>query len=205
MVCLEFRESKSIRITNLTSAEMAFINGRWSCERCSCKSYKRRAHLMQHLRYECGVERQFECPICWRKFKRRGDLNTHKANVHQLCRDGRLKLHWVLDLYWKSKIKSRLYEFWSILLLSVSRFKQYRASFTNSHSAEIISLNGRWWCGRCTQRNYKRKAHLLRHLKLECGVEPQFPCFECGKRFKRASDLKYHETRVHNKQLPFRS
>jgi hypothetical protein len=33
---------------------------------------------------------------------------------------------------------------------------------------------------------------LLRHIKFECGKEPQFPCSQCFKRFKHKSHLVRH-------------
>ncbi|KAG8259317.1 hypothetical protein J6590_014786 [Homalodisca vitripennis] len=61
-------------------------------------------------------------------------------------------------------------------------------------------------CGTCGKR-FKYKANLGRHLRYECGVEPQFPCPQCpyrnddvrkhkcctcGKRYKNKGHLSRH-------------
>ncbi len=52
-------------------------------------------------------------------------------------------------------------------------------------------------CDQC-ERTYKFKAHLKRHLKNECGVEPPFPCQQCDRRFKQKPHLKDHLIAIHN-------
>lgn len=39
---------------------------------------------------------------------------------------------------------------------------------------------------------YKHRASLARHLKYECGVEPQFICRNCNRTFKLNGSLKKH-------------
>lgn len=46
-------------------------------------------------------------------------------------------------------------------------------------------------------RRYKNHGHLQRHLRYECGKEPQFPCQLCSKRFMHKSSLKKHYVCVH--------
>ncbi|CAG0882468.1 unnamed protein product [Cyprideis torosa] len=40
---------------------------KWPCPRCS-KSYHYKRSLQKHLAYECGVDPQFNCQICTKKF-----------------------------------------------------------------------------------------------------------------------------------------
>lgn len=49
----------------------------YSCPRCG-RQYSVQYTLERHLRYECGVEKQFECVVCSRKFARRDILRTHE-------------------------------------------------------------------------------------------------------------------------------
>jgi len=51
-------------------------------------------------------------------------------------------------------------------------------------------------CNRC-QRIYTKKHSVLRHLRYECGVEPQFQCSICPQRFKHRSDQQRHERKIH--------
>lgn len=46
-------------------------------------------------------------------------------------------------------------------------------------------------CPNCG-RSYKHKRTLLSHLRLECGVAPQFQCTYCKKNFARKRSLKIH-------------
>lgn len=51
-------------------------------------------------------------------------------------------------------------------------------------------------CNRCA-RIYSKKHSVLRHLRFECGVMPQFPCSICNQRFKHRSDRLRHERKIH--------
>lgn len=46
-------------------------------------------------------------------------------------------------------------------------------------------------CPRC-MKLYNRKSNLQRHLRLECGVRPQFECPICHKTSKRKYNLMLH-------------
>lgn len=52
------------------------------------------------------------------------------------------------------------------------------------------------------QRTYKNKHHLIRHLRFECGKEPQFQCSVCYKRMRYRTSLKNHMIFVHEMRLP---
>jgi len=52
-------------------------------------------------------------------------------------------------------------------------------------------LTSSFWCPNCFKQ-YSTKYTLLRHIKFECGKEPQFPCSQCFKRFKHKSHLVRH-------------
>ena len=46
------------------------------CPRCG-KAYTRTHSLNRHIRFECGVEPQFECHICHKKSKHKHNLMIH--------------------------------------------------------------------------------------------------------------------------------
>ncbi|XP_066250358.1 zinc finger protein 32-like [Euwallacea similis] len=116
--------------------------GGYPCPTCD-RFYKHRSSLYNHLTYECGKAKRFECTIasCNYKTKRKGSLSNHMVKFAQ-------------------------------------------------------DLNGRFMCPNCNS-SYKQKGHLVRHIKYECGVEPQFECQVCFRRFRHKSNLKAHYIFLH--------
>lgn len=55
--------------------------GAYTCPRCG-NSYARPHSLNRHIRFECGVEPKFECPICHKKSKHKHNLVLH-MRTHQ--------------------------------------------------------------------------------------------------------------------------
>jgi uncharacterized Zn-finger protein len=51
------------------------------CVRCP-KCYKNPETLRRHLNYECGIEPQFPCALCDKKFKRKYHLSRHMIIRH---------------------------------------------------------------------------------------------------------------------------
>ncbi|CAL7939890.1 unnamed protein product [Xylocopa violacea] len=51
-------------------------------------------------------------------------------------------------------------------------------------------------CEKC-HKVYSNISTLYRHLKLECGISPQFHCPYCNFSSKRKHNLKYHVTHKH--------
>lgn len=46
-------------------------------------------------------------------------------------------------------------------------------------------------------KSYKWKDSLTRHVKFECGKEPQFPCHMCSYKAKQRVSLRYHLIKAH--------
>lgn len=55
-------------------------------------------------------------------------------------------------------------------------------------------------CGRSYRGRYRTK-NIKRHLRYECGVQPQFQCDVCLKRFTHNSDRKKHMVIIHKALL----
>lgn len=55
-------------------------------------------------------------------------------------------------------------------------------------------------CGRSYRGRYRSK-NIKRHLRYECGVQPQFQCEVCLKRFTHNSDRKKHLMMIHKTLL----
>lgn len=51
-------------------------------------------------------------------------------------------------------------------------------------------------CKRCL-KEYKHKPSIYKHLRFECGVEPQFKCTSCPYRSKQAGNMRLHELLKH--------
>ncbi|ENN73532.1 hypothetical protein D910_06819 [Dendroctonus ponderosae] len=48
------------------------------------KTYKYKSSLSKHLKYECGVEKQFRCTLCSYSGKQKAHLISHMRNVHKI-------------------------------------------------------------------------------------------------------------------------
>lgn len=57
-----------------------------SCPRCDRK-YAVLYTLERHLRYECGVEKQFSCGVCFKRFKRSDVLKVHQRNARHVTEE----------------------------------------------------------------------------------------------------------------------
>lgn len=58
-------------------------------------------------------------------------------------------------------------------------------------------VDGLFYCPRQCGRKYKYKKGLVRHLKYECGIEPQFKCPICSKNYKQPETFKMHLMSIH--------
>ncbi|XP_072382443.1 uncharacterized protein lola isoform X7 [Diabrotica undecimpunctata] len=79
------------------------INGRYMCPSCP-SSYKQKGHLVRHIKYECGVEPQFQCHLCFKRFKHRSNLKSHYAMLHKEFAGN------ILQVYAKPKSKGNAYD-----------------------------------------------------------------------------------------------
>lgn len=57
-------------------------------------------------------------------------------------------------------------------------------------------LNEIYMCPQCA-KTYKLKHSLLRHIKFECGIDPQYSCHHCGRKFKHKYDMNNHIKNIH--------
>lgn len=68
------------------------LDARWVCPNHCGRTYLNKKSLIRHLRYECGVKRQFQCSMCCQQFKLQGHLKKHQQNC--LSRVGGVNLCW---------------------------------------------------------------------------------------------------------------
>ncbi|XP_063228428.1 longitudinals lacking protein, isoforms A/B/D/L-like isoform X5 [Bacillus rossius redtenbacheri] len=80
----------------------------------------------------------------------------------------------------------------------VSDFHQDTQAFLSELSAGVEPAAERnMACPQCGKM-YAWRCTLLRHLKLECGVEPQYECRLCRQRFRRKYHLRNHISSRHS-------
>ncbi|KAE8747847.1 hypothetical protein FOCC_FOCC005459 [Frankliniella occidentalis] len=148
------------------------------CVTCG-KVYRHRRHLQRHQRYECGGGRpRFRCPICYQSYIRPEHLKRHGMQIH------------------KMKISTPL---------GTKKDPALRTASGGSTSNCPGSPPGvgkdsckQYECPKCG-RNYMWKNTLMRHLRNECGKEPQFQCPFCPHRTKLKSNLTQH---IRYKHMP---
>lgn len=80
---------------------------------------------------------------------------------------------------------------------SDSTNRQAVAGFSSSPSGD---LSVKFPCPQCN-RSYRHKCDLKRHLKFECGQQPNFLCVHCPRRFHQKTNLKRHVFTVHSALL----
>lgn len=56
----------------------------WICPKKCGKKYKQKNGLTQHLRYECGVPKQFFCTVCNKGFARKDSCRSHMGIIHKM-------------------------------------------------------------------------------------------------------------------------
>lgn len=71
----------ALRGVRLMGATLTTPGGAYTCNRCG-NSYARPHSLNRHIRFECGVEPKFECPVCHKKSKHKHNLVLH-MRTHQ--------------------------------------------------------------------------------------------------------------------------
>jgi hypothetical protein len=59
---------------------------------------------------------------------------------------------------------------------------------------------GAFQCPNCG-KFYKYRRNMLSHFKLECGMEPQFRCQFCPRRYKQKSKLQLHVGSKHSNEF----
>lgn len=68
---------------------LTFRNKNWStyvyCPKGCGRKYKNKSTVYTHLKYECGVPKQFSCPICGKDFAQKQNLKSHMGLVHRVA------------------------------------------------------------------------------------------------------------------------
>ena len=77
-------ESKSTKSVASKNDEVLKLknNFGYSCPRCG-NTYTRTHSLNRHIRFECGIEPKFVCPVCHKKSKHKHNLLIHMRTHHK--------------------------------------------------------------------------------------------------------------------------
>lgn len=70
------------------------------------------------------------------------------------------------------------------------RLRNYKRQTTNHIENELLPP-GFFKCSKCNN-NYSNVQSLRRHMRFECGIEPQFKCPYCNKKAKHKHNLILH-------------
>ncbi|KAJ8894837.1 hypothetical protein PR048_000144 [Dryococelus australis] len=84
---------------------------------------------------------------------------------------------------------------------TLSSGKPQRDNRVNQEKTLEGLANNLFFCPSCP-KNYFNKNSLVKHMKLVCGVEPQFGCPYCPQRFTQMFSVKRHVLKQHGVAYP---
>ncbi|XP_060535630.1 zinc finger protein 11-like [Cylas formicarius] len=185
------------------------------CPKCH-KTYKYKWNLLRHLKYECGIPPQFTCRLCHKTFTHKSSLKVHVACVHEES-----KRFECANCYRRYKYKKNLQSHvkhecgkgvkykcpyrgceYGYSCKHCGKTYKHDTSLYRHKRYECEASSRPYTCGVC-RKTFKRRDHLFRHSvyvhssgkmypTYECGVEPQFACQHCDKKFVYKFRLNQH-------------
>lgn len=54
----------------------------YQCFKCG-KWYSTRSIMLRHMNHECGMEKKIQCKLCYKKFRRKWNLEQHQKRIHR--------------------------------------------------------------------------------------------------------------------------
>lgn len=82
MIFLGFSVEFNNRLSE--TQDISESNANFHCPRGCGRKYKQLGSLSKHLKYVCGVDKQFQCSICGKKFARKDQFKSHMVLVHKM-------------------------------------------------------------------------------------------------------------------------
>ncbi|XP_054287670.1 zinc finger protein 425-like [Macrosteles quadrilineatus] len=178
-------DGKGLGVIGYTSFK---IKDKFSCEKCG-RSYNRKDNLQRHQKLECGQDPGFFCPVCPYKTK-------HKNSGYEVVlKDGKERFVCVsCGRSYSRKPNLRQHQRYEC---NTEHYPPHPVGGPTAPWMASVSLlsSQKHPCFKCG-RSYKRKDHLTRHLRWECGKTPQFQCCykcqKCGKVYTLKTNLCRH-------------
>ncbi|XP_046994467.1 zinc finger protein 64-like [Schistocerca americana] len=169
----------------------------YKCHMC-CKTYKLQSSLVRHIKYECGKPPQFHCPYCTEKSHHKYNLEVHIKRKHKQVQESLIYFFFiaVVNASWtENALPSQL----RTTNLGAAGMQTMLHDFDRNDKFHRMEP---FVCSTCG-RQYSRKDSLQRHVKYECGVEPQFYCPYCPERSRHKSNLRRHIILRHHSNVPW--
>ncbi|XP_008203266.1 uncharacterized protein LOC100678295 isoform X1 [Nasonia vitripennis] len=144
----------------------------YNCNRCYL--VPSRSHDYRHVRVHvirCHAEKVYKCSSCNRRFAYYYDYNYHKSNC-----DKNMSFRCNLCPYKSNMLKG------------------LQGHMRRIHPNGLVEIHH---CSQCS-KNFSTKDTLQRHLRLYCGVEPNFSCAHCEFRTKSKFSLIRHIQNKHS-------
>nr|CAI5865333.1 unnamed protein product [Callosobruchus analis] len=177
----------------------------FECVQCG-KTYRQRSHLNSHTRYECGKPPSFHCFHCGKQFHQKSNYKAHLKKYHGDDYTVQQFLCFAFDFVHKPFGCERCGKFYK-QKSNLNRHVRYECgkppSFQCYHCGRQFHQHSNYkthmktyhdrpfGCTNCAKA-YKRKSHLTRHIRYECGKPPSFHCDFCHRKFRQQSNYKTH-------------
>ncbi|RZF39421.1 hypothetical protein LSTR_LSTR000942 [Laodelphax striatellus] len=163
--CDQMSKRKSNITVHIKNQQFVPKIEKFQCNFCK-RSYKWRQSLDRHLKHECGKDPIYACSQCKFQAKHKTSLQRHFQSFH------------AASLRTQPQIV-------------VQEPNSSSGTHDGNDKNTIVSKLIGYWCNRCF-RVYRYKKTLSRHMRLECGVSPQFKCSLCPYMAKRHDRLLVH-------------
>ncbi|KAJ8939035.1 hypothetical protein NQ318_012633 [Aromia moschata] len=193
----------------------------YKCFRCG-RGYAVQYTLERHLRYECGVAKQFSCAVCSRRFSRRDILRNHEKKTLKIAEKSSSCNERFKMLRRRPREEERVsfpLSFFSPILVDIAILTPFLKSMVprglsrrfgrRGQLPASLKSEGNWYlqqidpdstggfaCDNCG-KIYKHRGNMRRHMVYECGKQARFQCSFCERKFHQQSNLKRHFENKH--------